>query len=42
MNYIKGANNVISNGNGCKSVNSTGNISYRKPKIKMGIFELKK
>ena len=42
MNYIKGTNNVLSNGNSCKSINSTGNISYKKPKIKMGINELKK
>ena len=41
MNYIKGANNVLSNGNSCKSINSTGNMSYKKPKIKMSINEIK-
>ena len=42
MNYLKGVNNVISNGNSCRSINSTVNISYKKPKIRMGINELKK
>ena len=41
MNYIKGANNAVSNGNSCKSMNSTGNISYKIPKLKVGIFDLK-
>ena len=41
MNYIKGANNVQSNINSCKSINSTnGNNSYKNPKIKC-INELK-
>ena len=35
INYVKGANNVASNNNNYKSIsiNSTGNISYKKPKI---------
>ena len=41
MNYIKGANNVLSNGNSCKSINSTDNMSYKKPKVKMYINKLK-
>ena len=41
MNYIKGVNNIVSNGNSCKSINSTGNMSYKKPKIRMGINEIK-
>ena len=41
MNYIKGVNNIVSNGNCCKSINSTGNMSYKKPKIRMGINEIK-
>ena len=41
MNYIKGVNSIASNGNSCKSINSTGNISYKNPKIKTGINEIK-
>ena len=41
INYIKGANNVQSNANSCKSINITnGNNSYKSPKIKC-INELK-
>ena len=41
MNYIKGVNNIASNSNSCKSINSTGNITYKKQKIKTGMSELK-
>ena len=44
INYLKGANYVIANNsNSYKSIsiNSTGNISYKKPKIKIGFGEIK-
>ena len=40
MNYLKGVNNIILNNNSCKSVNSTGNITYKKPGIKTGMSEI--
>ena len=42
MNYLKGANNIVTNNNSCKSMNSTGNVTYKKPQIKIGMSELKK
>ena len=41
MNYIKGVNNIASNSNSFKSINSTGNVTYKKPLIKSGINEYK-
>ena len=46
MNYLKGVNNIKSNNsNSYKSIsiniNSTGNIIYKKPKIKIDVTELK-
>ena len=43
-NYLKGVNNaIINNSHSYKSisVNSTGNISYNKPKINIGVNDLK-
>ena len=43
-NYLKGVNNaIINNSHSYKSIsiNSTGNISYNKPKINIGVSDLK-
>ena len=42
MNYLKGVNNVLSNANSCRSINSTVNVSYKKQKMRIGVNELKK